>query len=73
MKAIPLAYIARNLWVRRVTTLLTAGGDGSTRVWDLAARKERFKLVALDARDWAVIDDHGRFDASAGGIPGLVV
>ncbi len=26
MKAIPLAYIARNLWVRRVTTLLTAGG-----------------------------------------------
>lgn len=26
MKAIPLAYVARNLWVRRVTTLLTAGG-----------------------------------------------
>jgi putative ABC transport system permease protein len=26
MKAIPLGYIARNLWVRRVTTLLTAGG-----------------------------------------------
>jgi putative ABC transport system permease protein len=26
MKAIPLAYIARNLWVRRVTTLLTALG-----------------------------------------------
>jgi len=26
VKAIPLAYIARNLWVRRVTTLLTAGG-----------------------------------------------
>jgi hypothetical protein len=26
MKAIPLAYIARNLWVRRVTTALTAGG-----------------------------------------------
>ena len=26
MKAIPLSYIARNLWVRRVTTLLTAGG-----------------------------------------------
>lgn len=26
MKPIPLAYIARNLWVRRVTTLLTAGG-----------------------------------------------
>ena len=26
MKAVPLAYIARNLWVRRVTTLLTAGG-----------------------------------------------
>lgn len=26
MKAIPLAYIARNLWARRVTTLLTAGG-----------------------------------------------
>jgi len=26
MKAIPLAYIVRNLWVRRVTTLLTAGG-----------------------------------------------
>ena len=26
MKAIPLTYIARNLWVRRVTTLLTAGG-----------------------------------------------
>lgn len=26
MKAIPLAYIARNLWVRRVTTGLTAAG-----------------------------------------------
>lgn len=26
MKAIPLSYLARNLWVRRVTTLLTAGG-----------------------------------------------
>lgn len=26
MKAIPLSYIARNLWVRRVTTLLTAAG-----------------------------------------------
>jgi putative ABC transport system permease protein len=26
MKAIPLSYVARNLWVRRVTTLLTAGG-----------------------------------------------
>lgn len=49
-------------------TLLTAGGDGSIRVWDVAARKERFKLVALDALDWAVVDDHGRFDASAGGM-----
>jgi ABC-type antimicrobial peptide transport system permease subunit len=26
MQAVPLAYIARNLWVRRITTLLTAGG-----------------------------------------------
>ena len=26
MRAIPFSYIARNLWVRRVTTLLTAGG-----------------------------------------------
>jgi len=26
MKFIPFSYIARNLWVRRVTTLLTAGG-----------------------------------------------
>ena len=26
MRAIPFAYIARNLWVRRVTTLLTASG-----------------------------------------------
>jgi putative ABC transport system permease protein len=26
MKAVPMSYIARNLWVRRVTTLLTAGG-----------------------------------------------
>ena len=26
MKAIPLSYIARNLWGRRVTSLLTAGG-----------------------------------------------
>ncbi len=26
MKGLPLAYVARNLWVRRVTTLLTAGG-----------------------------------------------
>lgn len=26
MTAIPFSYIARNLWVRRVTTLLTAGG-----------------------------------------------
>ncbi|MFZ6750267.1 ABC transporter permease [Undibacterium sp. Ren11W] len=26
MKQIPISYIARNLWVRRVTTLLTAGG-----------------------------------------------
>ncbi|EGJ10171.1 ABC transporter permease [Rubrivivax benzoatilyticus] len=25
-RAVPLAYIARNLWVRRVTTALTAGG-----------------------------------------------
>ena len=26
MNAVPFSYIARNLWVRRVTTLLTAGG-----------------------------------------------
>ena len=26
MAAVPLIYIARNLWVRRVTTLLTAAG-----------------------------------------------
>ena len=26
MSAVPFSYIARNLWVRRVTTLLTAGG-----------------------------------------------
>ncbi|MFZ6646790.1 ABC transporter permease [Undibacterium sp. TJN25] len=26
MKLIPFSYVARNLWVRRVTTLLTAGG-----------------------------------------------
>jgi ABC-type antimicrobial peptide transport system permease subunit len=26
VKTLPLSYIARNLWVRRVTTLLTAGG-----------------------------------------------
>lgn len=26
MRTLPLGYIARNLWVRRVTTLLTAGG-----------------------------------------------
>ncbi|WP_088283327.1 ABC transporter permease [Ideonella sp. A 288] len=26
MRGVPLAYIARNLWVRRVTTVLTAGG-----------------------------------------------
>ncbi|RZL01874.1 MAG: ABC transporter permease [Rubrivivax sp.] len=26
MKAIPLSYVMRNLWVRRVTTILTAGG-----------------------------------------------
>ena len=26
MKALPLSYIARNLWVRRVTTVLTALG-----------------------------------------------
>ena len=26
MTAVPFSYIARNLWVRRVTTLLTAGG-----------------------------------------------
>lgn len=28
MKAVPLSYILRNLWVRRVTTVLTAGGMG---------------------------------------------
>jgi ABC-type antimicrobial peptide transport system permease subunit len=26
MKAVPLSYVMRNLWVRRVTTILTAGG-----------------------------------------------
>ena len=26
MRAVPFSYIARNLWLRRVTTLLTAGG-----------------------------------------------
>lgn len=26
LRAVPLSYIARNLWVRRVTTVLTAGG-----------------------------------------------
>ena len=26
MAAVPLSYIARNLWVRRVTTALTAAG-----------------------------------------------
>jgi hypothetical protein len=26
MMAVPLAYVARNLWTRRLTTVLTAGG-----------------------------------------------
>jgi putative ABC transport system permease protein len=26
MRAVPLSYVVRNLWVRRVTTILTAGG-----------------------------------------------
>lgn len=26
LRTVPLSYIARNLWVRRVTTVLTAGG-----------------------------------------------
>lgn len=48
--------------------LLSAGGDGTTRLWDLATRKERVKLITLDELDWAVVDDRGRFDASAGGM-----
>ena len=47
MKAIPLAYIARNLWVRRVTTLLTAGGMALV-VGLVAAAWPAWKMSRID-------------------------
>lgn len=46
--------------------LITAGEDGTVRVWDISTEKLVLTLIPLDENDWVVVDADGRFDASEG-------
>jgi hypothetical protein len=50
--------------------LMLASGswDASMRLWEVATGKQLARLVALDEKDWAVVDPDGRFDASPRGM-----
>jgi WD40 repeat protein/uncharacterized caspase-like protein len=45
----------------------TAGTDQSVRLWDARSGQEVCKLLRFLDGSWAVVDAHGRFDASNGG------
>ena len=75
MKALPWSYIARNLWVRRVTTLLTAGGMALVvyvfaTVLMLAAGLEQ-TLVATGQDDNVVVIRRSAQTEVQSGIPRL--
>ncbi len=49
------------------TRLVSAGGDGVLRVWDVESGKALVQLVSTQS-GWSVIDLDGRFDGSEGGL-----
>jgi len=52
--------------------LISLAEDGTTRVWDIESGKEQCLLVSFNDGSWAVVDPHGRYDASSVGIEGLI-
>ncbi len=48
--------------------LTSASFDGSIRFWNVVGGRELARIVALDQKDWVVLDPQGRFDASPGGM-----
>ena len=47
--------------------VLTGSYDHTSRIWSTETGEEMIKLVSFTDGTWAVIDPHGRFDASNGG------
>jgi hypothetical protein len=60
-------------WVRTVAfspdgnRILTTNKDGSATLWDSATGEALCSMISFTNGDWAVVDSHGRFDASHGG------
>ena len=48
--------------------LLTGISDGTMKIWDINQNKPLATLISLDEKDWVVIDEDGRFDASEGAL-----
>ncbi len=49
-------------------TLVSGSKDATVKIWDAATGKELASLIAIDEKDWVVIDPNGRFDASEGAL-----
>jgi WD40 repeat protein len=47
--------------------LASGSSDGSIKIWQFPDGKELATLISFDERDWAVVTQEGRFDASDGG------
>jgi WD40 repeat protein len=44
--------------------VVTAGGDGTSRIWETSSGRELCRLVSFRDGTWAVIDPAGRFDTN---------
>ncbi|MEQ8791195.1 MAG: caspase family protein [Pirellulaceae bacterium] len=51
-------------FLREGRIILTAGEDGSARLWNIAERSELCRLFSLQNGNWMVATPDGRFDAS---------
>jgi len=44
--------------------VLSGGGDGTSRLWDLASRNELCQMIGFIDGSWAIVDPNGRFDTN---------
>ncbi|MGR8934826.1 MAG: caspase family protein [Gammaproteobacteria bacterium] len=59
--------IYRLKFLNKDSYLLGADADGVLHIWDVRSAEEILKLIST-ADGWTVVDNHGRFDSSEGGM-----
>src|SRR5262249_9792357 len=57
-------FISEGCFTADDKRLLTAGVDGTIRIWDVPKGKELVSLIPLDKTSWCAVDPEGRFDTN---------